>query len=150
MQAAIVMGMAAALTTAGFVASSKHASCDMELPNFEGIVHNDTVLSLVKKLYTFRDRDVELFDAVVDHIDELIFRWHQLTTAQVKCDKYDGPDAYMMLDKTRSSMADFIRTISPQLKPRDAVYLQQIYDELSETLLQVFLVIMKRCRNIDL
>lgn len=117
---------------------------------YEGIGQNHAMLVLVERLNGFREYDPDLFDSAVDQIDALVFRWHSITVMNLECDKHDGPDAYMILVKLREQLAKFIQSVSPNLKPRAAVELQNVYDDLSESNLQLFLQIMKKCRNIDL
>jgi len=147
MQAAVAVTMVTVLGGAAFYSSSQ---ADTTNTVYEGIKHNHDMLRLVEKLGAFRDHDVEQFDELVDQIDALVFRWHTLTTLHIECDKHDGPDAYLILVKIRQHLADFIQDVSPRLKPQHAVVLQCTYDEISEMVLQLFLQIMKKCRNIDL
>ena len=147
MQAAAAIAAASIMGTLMFRSSPAPKVTTTE---YEGIGHNHAMLVLVERLNSFREYNPELFDSTVDQIDALVFRWHSITVLNLECDKHDGPDAYMILVKLREQLVKFIQSVSPNLKPRCAVELQNIYDDISDSNLQLFLQIMKKCRNIDL
>jgi len=148
MQAAVGAMVATVLGSALYYSTDPDPSSSFE--SFEGIGKNHGMLLLVEKWNHYRHYDTELFDAVIDNIDALCFRWYSLTQLKTACDKYDGPESYMILIKIREQLADFIRIVSPQLIPKQAVQLQQVYDDLANANQELFIQIMKRCRNIDL